>query len=87
VWGGGGGCRGYKGGGFSRLRHMEEGGVGANMRLLRVEDCYLNIMVAIILLLDISTFIYFINIIFYLCVVRDMCVVRARYIALSLRFC
>jgi hypothetical protein len=29
--------------GYSHRRRMEKGGAGANMRLIRVEECYLNI--------------------------------------------
>jgi hypothetical protein len=56
---------------------MEEGRAGANMRLIRVEDCSLNIKVDIILLLNIFTFHYFINIKPYLCVVIHVCATLA----------
>jgi hypothetical protein len=45
--------------------------------LIRVEDCSLNIKVDIILLLNIFTFHYFINIKPYLCVVIHVCATLA----------
>jgi hypothetical protein len=61
------------GGGFGngiRHRRREEGGAGATIRLIRVEDCSLNIESRHNFIIKYIIFIYFININSYLCVVR-----------------
>jgi hypothetical protein len=57
----------------SRRRRMEEGGVGANMRLIRVEDCSLNIKSRHNFVVEYIHIYLFININSYLCVVRHVC--------------
>jgi hypothetical protein len=57
----------------SHRRRMEEGGVGANMRLIRVEDCSLNVKSRHNFVVEYIHIYLFININSYLCVVRHVC--------------
>jgi hypothetical protein len=65
-------------GGFGGDSHRRRKG-GANMRLIRAEDCSLNIESRHNFLLNISISLYFININSYLCVFRHMGVARALF--------